>query len=232
MVIAGSIMTSPLVLIGNEGSDVGLDATSSKTNDDDSENESGHTSTVVERGRERCQSQDKKTDDVNTAEDDDGVVLSEVLISDNGTKNRCDIAPELEKCRETGSTLVAEAKRTATKRSIVRARDVVLEETGSTVVGETLAEFDNGNQESRLGERLADLAEGFEFFTCGPDTAEIIVVGVVVVLAERVVGVALDDLLVVGNDIGTDIVVVDRSAEEMRLLVSLGLHVLHLLSAG
>jgi hypothetical protein len=223
---------SPLVLIGNEGSDVGLDATSSKTNDDDSENESGHTSTVVERGRERCQSQDKKTDDVNTAEDDDGVVLSEVLISDNGTKNRCDIAPELEECRETGSTLVAKAESTATERSVVRAREVVLEETGGTVVGETLAEFDNGNQESRLGERLADLAEGFEFFTCGPDTAEIIVVGVVVVLAERVVGVALDDLLVVGNDIGTDIVVVDRSAEEMRLLVSLGLHVLHLLSAG
>jgi hypothetical protein len=222
---------SPLVLIGDEGSNIRLDTTSSKTDDNDSENESRHTGAVVQCGRKRCQCQDEKTNDVNTAEDHDGVVLSEVLISDNGTKNRSDIAPELEERRETGSTLVSKTKRTATKRSIVRARDVVLEETGSTVVGETLAEFDNGNQEGRFGERLANLAEGLEFLACGPDATKTIVVGVVV-LAEGVVGVALDDLLVVCHDVGTDIVVVQRCAEEMRLVVSLCLHVLQLLSAG
>jgi hypothetical protein len=76
---------SPLVLIGDEGSDVGLDTARSETNDNDGENESRHTGAMIESGREGCACKDEETDDVDTTEDDDSVVLSEILISNDGT---------------------------------------------------------------------------------------------------------------------------------------------------
>jgi hypothetical protein len=74
-----------LVLIRNQGSDVRLDATSSETNNDDGNDESTKTSAVIESGWDGSASQDKETNHVDTAEDENGVVLSKVLISNDST---------------------------------------------------------------------------------------------------------------------------------------------------
>jgi hypothetical protein len=42
---------------------------------------------MVESKWRRSNGQDEETHDVDTAEDDNGVVLSEILVSDNGTED-------------------------------------------------------------------------------------------------------------------------------------------------
>jgi len=74
-----------LVLVGNQGCDVRFDATSSKSNDNDGDDEAAEPRAMVKSCWNRSTCQDEKTDHVHAAEDDDGVVFSEVLISDNGT---------------------------------------------------------------------------------------------------------------------------------------------------
>lgn len=164
-----------LVLIGNQGSDIGLDATSSKTNNDDRSNEATKTSASLKSNRNRCQGEDEETDDVDAAEDDNGVVLSHVLIGDDGTENGGNIAPELEESGQTSGSLMPHAERTTSLTAIKRTLDVVLKDTRGTIVGETLAKFDNGDQEGRLGKRLADLAQGQKLFWGGPDTTKAII---------------------------------------------------------
>jgi hypothetical protein len=158
LVIGANDHLSPLVLIGNQRRNIGLDTTSSETDDDDGNNVTSKTSAVIQSGRDRCAGKDDETEDVDAAEDDDGVVLSKVLIGNNGTENGSNVAPELEEGGETSGSLVTHTERTTTFLTAARTRNVVLEDTGSTVVGETLAKFDNGNQESALGEGLSNLA--------------------------------------------------------------------------
>ena len=80
----------PLVLIGDQGRDVGLDPTSSDTDDKDSRDETAEASAMIESGWNGGACEDEQTEDVDEAEDDDGVVLSEVLVGDYGTENGCD----------------------------------------------------------------------------------------------------------------------------------------------
>ena len=174
LVCANNHLTT-LVLIGNQGSDVRLDTTGSKTNNDDRSHETTKTSASLKSHRNRCQGKDEETDHVDATEDDNSVVLSHVLIGNNSTENGGNIAPELEECGKTSSSLVAHAERTTSLGAIKRTLDIVLEDTGGTVVGETLTEFDDGDQEGRLGEGLADLAQGQKFFCGRPDTTKAIV---------------------------------------------------------
>jgi hypothetical protein len=85
LVVVANDHTSSLVLIGNEGGDVRFDTTRSETDDNDGNNESAETGTVIEGSWDRRACQDEKTDHVDSAEDENGVVLSEILISDNST---------------------------------------------------------------------------------------------------------------------------------------------------
>jgi len=155
LVIGANDHLSPLVLIGNQGRNVGLDTSSSETDDDNGNNVTSETGAVIQSGRNGCAGEDDKTEDVDAAEDDDGVVLSKVLIGNDGTENGSNVAPELEEGGETSGSLVTHTERTATFLTAARTRDVVLEDTGSTIVGETFAELDNGDQESALGERAS-----------------------------------------------------------------------------
>jgi hypothetical protein len=223
-----------LVLIRNQRSDVGLDTTSSETNNNDSSDEASKTSASLESDRDGGQGKDEETDDVNTTEDDDGVVLSEVLISDDSTENGRDVAPELEEGGETGSSLVSHAESTTTLAAIERTLNVVLEDTRGTVVGETLAKFDESNQEGGLGQRLADLAQSAELFLGGLYTTEA-VVDVDVADRGRRAGrqrlLCLDKVLL--SDAGSsDIVVVEGQAVQVGVLVSLSLLALQLVGSA
>jgi hypothetical protein len=132
---------------------------------------------------------------------------------------------------ETSSTLGTFAERTTAELSTMGTRNVVLEETRGAIVGETLAKFDNGNQESGLGKRLANLAKGAELLCSGLDATKTVIL--VDTKANRVVGgvACLNGLLLASYNVGTDIVVVYRCAEKVRLVICLSLHVLQLLSA-
>ena len=77
-----------LVLIGNQGSNVTLDTTSSKTNDQDRNDETTQTGTVFQGGRDGSADQNQETDEVNNTEQNDSLVLSEVLISNDSTNDR------------------------------------------------------------------------------------------------------------------------------------------------
>ena len=118
-----------LVLVGNKRCNVGLDTTGTETNDDDGCNVSAESVSACDgRGKSACP-KDQKTDPVDTSEDQDSVVLSEVLIGNDGTENGSDVAEELEEDVQASSSGVSETK---TSRSIASVRvvaDVVLEET-------------------------------------------------------------------------------------------------------
>lgn len=220
-----------LVLIGNQRSDVGLDTSSSETDDDDRSDETTETSAAFESSRNGCAGEDEETDDVDTAENDNSVVLSEVLISNDSTKNGRNIAPELEESRETSGSLVAHAERTTSLTAIKRALDVVLEDTGGTVVGEALAKFDDGDQEGRLGQRLADLAEGQELVRSGFYATKSIIDFDVVDRGSRASRHGLLDEVLLGDAGSSDIVVGQRQAVQVWVVVSLSLLVLQLVGA-
>jgi hypothetical protein len=101
---------SPLVLVGNQRRDIGLDASRSQTDDNNGHHEATKTGAAVESSRNGSASEDDETDNVDAAEDDNGVVLSKVLIGNDSTKNRSDVAPELEKGRETSGSLMTHAQ--------------------------------------------------------------------------------------------------------------------------
>lgn len=217
-----------LVLIGNQGSDVGLDTTSSETDNNDSSDETTKTGASLKSNRDRSQGKDEKTDHVDTAEDDNGVVLSEVLISNDSTENGCDIAPELEEGRETSGSLVSHAESTTPFAAIKRALDVVLENTRGTVVGEALAQFYNGDQEGGLGQRLADLAQGAELLRSGLDASKTVINLDVTDRRTRADAQRLFDEVLFGDASASDIVVVQRQAVQVWVLVGLSLLALQL----
>lgn len=77
-----------LVLVSDQGSDIGLDTTGTDTDDDDRGNESTETSSVGERVVDRGSHEDDETGHVDEAEVQNGLVLSEVLVGNNGTEDR------------------------------------------------------------------------------------------------------------------------------------------------
>jgi hypothetical protein len=128
---------------------------------------------------------------------------------------------------------VTHAESTTTELSAAGTRDVVLEKTGGTIVGEALAKFDNGDQESSLGKRLANLAESADLLSRGRNTTKTILFLIVSYAngSARAAATLLFDnlLLVVDMNIGANIVAVRRCAEEVRLVVCLSLHAHQLL---
>lgn len=88
--------SASLVLVGNKGRDVGLDTTSSQTNNDNSDDVTRLSSTGFHSNRERGSPQDDETNPVEAAEEQNSLVLAEVLIGDDGTKNGSNVAEPLE----------------------------------------------------------------------------------------------------------------------------------------
>ena len=76
-----------LVLIGDQRGDVTLDTTGTQTNDQNGHDEAGQTRTVLQRDRQGRQDQNQETDDVDSTEDNDGLVLAKVLIRNDGTND-------------------------------------------------------------------------------------------------------------------------------------------------
>ncbi len=86
--VSGDDHLSPLVLVGNEGSNIGFDTASAETNDNQGSDEAANTDAVMFERSGKCRHcEDEKTDHVNTGEDENGVVFSKVLISDDGAEN-------------------------------------------------------------------------------------------------------------------------------------------------
>jgi hypothetical protein len=160
------------------------------------------------------------------------VLLAGVSCGVCNAGSRHTVAPELEEGGETSGSLVAQAEGAHSLATIERALDVVLEDTGGTVVGESLAKFDNGDQEGRLGEGLADLAQGPELLGSGLDSTEAVIL--LVSRADRGAGAdgqrLLDDVLL--GHMGADVVALDRQAVEVGVLLSLLVLVLRLLGTG
>lgn len=74
-----------LVLVGNQRSNVTLDTASSQTDDQDRHNEATNTGSMVKSRGDGRANQDEESDQVNDTENHDGLVFTEVLISDDGT---------------------------------------------------------------------------------------------------------------------------------------------------
>lgn len=119
-------------MVGNQGSDVGLDATSSETNDNDGSNISTQSGTALNGDGQRGGPKDDQTDPVDHSENQDRVVLSEVLISNNGTENRRDVAEELEENVQAGSASMSKTETCRSITSVGVVVDVVLEKTLAT----------------------------------------------------------------------------------------------------
>ena len=77
---------------------------------------------------------------------------------------------------QASGTLVAHTKGTASLGAIKRLLDIVLEYTGSAVVCEALAQFDDSNKESSLGQFLSHMSERPPLFSSG-DLTTIFVIG-------------------------------------------------------
>ena len=75
-----------LVLVGNEGGNVGLDAARAEANDDDGHNVAAETS-LVAHGREGSDPEEEETNPVDGAEDENRLVLAEVLVGNDGAEN-------------------------------------------------------------------------------------------------------------------------------------------------
>ena len=117
------------VLVSNQRRNVRLDATSSKSDNDDGGDIATKSGTGLDRSRKRGCPKNDQTNPVDNSEDQNCVVLSEVLIGNDGTENGSDVAEELEEDVQASSSGVSETK---TSRSIASVRvvvDVVLEET-------------------------------------------------------------------------------------------------------
>lgn len=80
---------------------------------------------------------DDQSNPVDTGENQDRVVLSKVLIGNDGTENGRDVAEELEEGVETRGTGVAETKATRPIASVRVVANVVLEQTLAAVVYST-----------------------------------------------------------------------------------------------
>jgi hypothetical protein len=117
------------VLVRNKRRNVRLDATSSESDNDDGGDIASKSGASLDRRRERGRPEDDQTNPVDHSEDQNCVVLSKVLIGNDGTKNGSNVAEELEEHVQASSSSVSKTK---TSRAIAAVRvvvDVVLEET-------------------------------------------------------------------------------------------------------
>ena len=96
----------------------------------------------MKRYWQRCAKQDQKPNDVDTTEKQDGLVLAQVLVGNDGTQNRRDVAPEprrvlavyegvvednlLEESSQASCSLVSHSQCATASRAIKRSLDVVL----------------------------------------------------------------------------------------------------------
>ena len=80
------------VLFDNQGGNVGLDSSSADTDDDHGDDETGGVGGGAGCG-DGGQDKDQLTEGIDESEDDDGLVTSKILISNNSSKNRGDITP-------------------------------------------------------------------------------------------------------------------------------------------
>lgn len=169
-----------LVLVGNQGGNVGLDTTGTRADDDDGDNVTRQTGSVSNGYGQRGRPQDNKTDPVDAAEEHDGLVLAEVLIRDDGTENRSHctsrliskrspryrgcklihtVAEPLEEQVQTSSGLATHTQTGRVGCDVLAIADVVLEKTRGTIVGETLRKLNNGDEEGRSRQVLAYTAQ-------------------------------------------------------------------------
>ena len=111
--------------------------------------------------------QDEQANHVDKTEQHNGLVLAKILIGNDGTDDRGNITPELEEGSETGCTLVSHTERTTSLATIPRPLNVVLEQTRHAVVGETLAQLDDGHQPGGERQVLCDMTQGNLLRECG-----------------------------------------------------------------
>jgi hypothetical protein len=97
----------------------------------------------------------------------------------NAHAEKLTIAPELEESSQTSSTLVTQPQGTTALATIQGTLDVILEDTGGTIIRETLAEFDDGDEESGLGQRVTNAPQRPLLFFCGSFAAEVLVLVVI-----------------------------------------------------
>lgn len=107
-----NVRTLGAVLFGDQGRDIGLDTTGTETDDDDTDNETREGCTAGDGSGDRSAGQDEQTNQVDDTKGENGVVFAEILVSNDGSKNRRNIAPELEEGIQSSSGLLAAAQST------------------------------------------------------------------------------------------------------------------------
>lgn len=99
-----------MILFANQRGDIRLNSTRAKSNNDDGNNETREGAATFDGRWNRRQGQDEKSTKVDTGEYDDSSIFAEILISNDGTDDGRNIAPELEKCIQRSGRLLAFAK--------------------------------------------------------------------------------------------------------------------------
>lgn len=99
-----------MILFANQRGNIRLNSTRAKANNNDSNNEARKGSATFDGRWNRRQCQDEKSTKVDTGKNDDGSIFAEILISDDGTDDGGNIAPELEKRIQRSCRLLAFAK--------------------------------------------------------------------------------------------------------------------------
>jgi hypothetical protein len=93
LLIGANYHLSAAILVCNERSDVGLDASSTDADNNDGCNEAAETSSLLESARDGGGDQDEETGYVDEREDENGVVFSKVLVCNDGSEDGCHWQP-------------------------------------------------------------------------------------------------------------------------------------------
>lgn len=91
--------SAALILVGNQRRNVGLDTTRAQSDDDDGDDVSGHAGAVGQSSRQSGGPENNQTNPVEATEDENGLVLSEILVGNNGTENGSDCTWMSDWCR-------------------------------------------------------------------------------------------------------------------------------------
>lgn len=81
------------VLLGNKRRHIRFNATSSKTNDQHCCNKTTQSSTIFNSNGQRCQEKNQVADNVDDGKVENRPILSEILICDNSSEDRSNVAP-------------------------------------------------------------------------------------------------------------------------------------------
>lgn len=166
-------------LLNNQGVDVGLETTSTDTHSDDAESEGSERTIGVLDDRGKTGDDEKDvTDDIDTEGGTDGSVTTEPAVGNVGTEQRHGVLPEsIEgRQRERGSLTQAEGTGLAILDVVASTCggvvwQLLLNEVGEdgsgTVVGETLAQLDEGDGVDAPGNLVGDAAEGVKLLVGG-----------------------------------------------------------------